>query len=48
MPTQPCKTDGKPGFRFGKTGKCFTGPGAREKANKQGAAIKISQGKSGK
>lgn len=31
------------GFRYGKTGKVYRGAGAREKARKQGAAIKLSQ-----
>jgi len=31
------------GFRFGKKGKIYYGPGARKKAAKQGAAIKISE-----
>lgn len=31
------------GFRYGKTGKIYRGAGARAKAIKQGAAIKISQ-----
>ena len=53
MPVMPCKEDGKPGFKFGEDGKCYTYiPGnklsmeaARERARNQGAAIKISQGK---
>ncbi len=53
MPTQPCRENNKPGFKFGAQGKCFTytvgNPTsrnqARNKANAQGAAIKISQQK---
>jgi len=40
MPILKCQKEGKSGFKFGESGKCFTGPGAREKARKQGAAIK--------
>lgn len=36
---------GKKGFKFGKNGKCYTGKGAKEKALKQGRAIKVSQSK---
>ena len=31
------------GFKFGKKGKCYIGKGAKEKALKQGRAIKSSQ-----
>lgn len=43
MPIMRCQKDGKSGYKFGPSGTCFTGPGAKEKARKQGAAIKISQ-----
>jgi hypothetical protein len=36
---------GKSGYKFGKQGHVYTGTGARGKAIKQGAAIKISQSK---
>jgi hypothetical protein len=47
MPVQSCSIDGKPGFRWGDAGKCYTyTPGdsasrddAREKARNQGLAI---------
>ncbi len=45
MPIQACTSGGKPGFKWGEGGKCYTGPGAKEKARKQGAAIKINQGR---
>ena len=45
MPLKKCAKNGKSGWKFGDSGKCFTGPGAREKARKQGAAIKISESK---
>ena len=50
MPVQRCTLNGKPGFRWGKSGKCYTyDPGsetsknrAKKKAILQGAAIKAS------
>lgn len=38
MPVQDCTVNGKPGRRWGKSGKCYTGKGAEKKAKKQGAA----------
>lgn len=35
----------KKGYSWGKSGKIYTGPKAKEKAQKQGTAILISQGK---
>lgn len=43
MPVQPCKSKGKSGYRYGPTGHCYTGPGAKAKAAKQGQAIRASQ-----
>ena len=43
MPLQKCQNNGKSGWKFGDSGKCYTGPGSREKARKQGAAIEISK-----
>lgn len=56
MPVQACAQDGKPGYRYGPTGVCYTyAPGderqkaqARMKAEIQGAAIRSSQGQAGK
>lgn len=48
MPLMRCQKNGKKGWKFGQGGSCFIGPGAREKARKQGVAIKISQQKRGK
>lgn len=56
MPVQPCQKNMLPGFKFGKGGKCFTyKPGdekararAREKAARQGRAIKASQARRGR
>lgn len=38
MPLQRCGKDNK-GWRWGQSGKCYTGPGAKQKAIKQGVAI---------
>lgn len=46
MPIMVCQREGKSGFKFGDSGKCFTGPGARRKAGRQGRAIKASQARS--
>lgn len=43
MPLKRCQSDGKPGYKWGDSGKCYTGDGAREKAIKQGRAIEISK-----
>lgn len=43
MPITKCSKKGKVGFRFGKSGRCYTGTGAKKKAIKQGKAIKSSQ-----
>jgi len=42
MPVQRCTKDGKLGWRWGKSGKCYTGSDAKAKASKQGRAIKAS------
>ena len=47
MPLKKCTKDGQSGWKYGDSGKCFVGDGAREKARKQGVAIKISQQKRG-
>lgn len=43
MPIKKCQKDGKSGYKYGDSGTCYTGPGAREKAAKQGRAIEISK-----
>lgn len=43
MPIVPCKRGGKSGFKYGESGKCYTGKDAKAKAAKQAAAIKASQ-----
>jgi phage I-like protein len=39
VPLQECESDGKSGWRWGSEGKCYTGPGAKKKAIKQGLAM---------
>lgn len=41
MLVQSCQKDKKPGWKWGKSGTCYTGPGAKAKARRQGAAIQI-------
>lgn len=51
MPVRRCYQNGKPGYQYGESGKCYTyAPGdeadrkaAKEKAHLQGAAVKSSQ-----
>ena len=45
MPIQKCQRNKKKGWKFGKSGKCYTGKNAKEKAKRQGRAIKSSQNK---
>ena len=46
MPVQKCTLkNGKKGWKYGKSGKCYASKSA---ANRQGAAIKISQKRAGK
>jgi hypothetical protein len=39
MPVERCQTMGRRGYRWGKRGVCYTGAGARAKAERQGKAI---------
>lgn len=39
MPVKKCNKDGKSGYKWGDQGRCYTGPGAKKKAIKQGMAI---------
>jgi hypothetical protein len=56
MPVQRCSKNGKPGFKYGKGGACYTyTPGntqsevaAKNKAAKQGRAIEASKHSKGK
>lgn len=43
MPLEWCMKDGKRGWRWGKTGKCYTGDDAKKKALKQAKAIEASK-----
>lgn len=45
MPVQKCQSGNKPGKKYGKHGKCYTGSDAESKAKKQGQAIEISRHK---
>ena len=55
MPVRPCRSKGKPGYKYGSSGKCYTYSSgnaqsqvaARKRAEKQGTAIRISQIKRG-
>jgi SPP1 gp7 family putative phage head morphogenesis protein len=40
MPVMKCTLNGRKGWKFGASGKCHTGAGAKSKAGKQGRAIK--------
>lgn len=44
MPLQRCKKDGKSGWKYGDNGACYTGPGAKKKAIRQGVAIQENGG----
>lgn len=52
MPIMSCNEDGKPGFKFGENGHCYTyTPGdsasrerARQQAERQGQAMHANQG----
>ena len=43
MPVQSCQLNNRPGFKFGPTGTCYVGRGARKRAARQGRAIEASQ-----
>jgi len=45
MPLMRCTINGKKGWKWGKSGKCYL---SKAKAAKQGRAIKASQSKRGK
>jgi hypothetical protein len=38
MPCHACQENGKRGWKWGRSGKCYTGPGARAKCERQGRA----------
>jgi len=39
MPLKKCSEGGKSGWKWGNQGHCYTGPGAKKKAIKQGIAV---------
>lgn len=43
MPIKKCSIEGKSGYKYGDSGKCYTGPDAKKKAFKQGLAVEISK-----
>lgn len=45
MPVMRCTSNGKKGWKYGKSGKCYTGSDAKEKAARQGRAIEANKGK---
>jgi len=44
MPLKQCTVDGKSGWKWGDSGKCYTGANAKEKALAQGRAIAANKG----
>ncbi len=48
MPVQRCTENGKMGWKYGKTGKCYAGKDGKAKAARQGRAIEASQAKRAK
>lgn len=43
MPVIRCQKNGERGWKWGESGTCYVGPGAREKAAKQGRAIEADK-----
>ena len=43
MPVKRCVRKGKSGHKFGDKGKCFVGRDGKDKAKRQGRAIKANQ-----
>lgn len=43
MPVKKCSSKKKSGYKYGKSGKCYTGKGARSKAKRQGRAIEANR-----
>ena len=44
MPVISCEVEGKKGYKWGESGKCYTGDGAKKKAILQGVAITQNSG----
>jgi len=45
MPLKKCTSNGKSGYKWGDSGKCYTGPNAKNQALKQGRAIEANKSK---
>lgn len=45
MPIMRCTLGGRPGWKWGESGRCYTGANAKEKAIKQGISVFISEAK---
>jgi len=43
VPIKQCTVDGVSGYKWGDSGKCYTGPKAKEKARVQGVAIEVNK-----
>ena len=43
MPVKKCSSSGKSGYKYGNSGKCYTGSSAKSKASKQGRAIQANK-----
>jgi len=43
MPLMKCTNNKKAGYKWGKSGKCYTGSNAKSQAKKQGKAIEASK-----
>lgn len=56
MPVQACQLSGKPGYKWGSSGRCYTYTAgnaasrsrARNKAERQGRAVRASQARGGR
>jgi hypothetical protein len=47
MPILPCRRDGEDGYKWGEGGVCFTGPGARRRAETVGRSIEARRARDG-
>lgn len=42
MPVRRCQKDNNPGWQWGNSGACYTGPDAKQKASRQGRAARAA------
>ncbi len=42
MPVQRCQKNGRRGWKWGSTGTCYVGRGAKARAERQGRAVRAS------